>query len=450
MIESSSEKRAGGPQVMLLRLVETADTGQVAMQCWTGHVWRPVAIDGEFSRAFAASDASPEVSPVGTAVTAANDDDAIPLEFAAGARAIILLPGSWVWSGLESIPRAARKQSAAVGYMVEERLAEDVEELHFICQPRAGNLCSVYAIQHRKMTALSGQLERLGWPVIAAVPEYQLLDLFETDVSLWLDGDRAHIWRRAGYGLTVRRRYLQPLLASLTENDADLAVETSSTEVQSPPELSLLGAGEQDGLTVAELESLFGDGLRRVEAEAENQLLTRLRIPALANLLVGDYRPAGEAGDANWWLGPLKVATACFVLQLVLFVAAGGYYSWQAQRHDAQARALFTELFPNARAGADIRRQIQGYLNQAGGGGGGFASQVSALSRAWEQHRGEQLKLQSLRFDGNRGEMVIQLQAATLSELDGFVGRLSSGQYTAELLAANELESGVSGRIRLR
>ncbi|WP_237061517.1 MULTISPECIES: type II secretion system protein GspL [Microbulbifer] len=464
MTETLSERKelAGSRQpLVLLRLAETAESDRVTVQSWTDQGWRPVPVDAKFAGAFS-PDSAPTVAPVSAGMVEPREGDgsaadgATTPEFPVGSRVVLLLPGSWVWSGVESIPRAARKQSSAVGYMVEERLAEDVEDLHFVCQPRTGDLCSVYAIRHEKMAALSAQLQRLQWPVAAALPEYQLLDLLDTDVSLWLDGDRAHIWRAAGHGLTVRRRYLQPLLASLAEPGDERSGESPDGgspvgEVsRADHSLSLLGAGEQDEMAVAELESLFGHGLQRVEGDAGEYLLSRLRIPLLANLLVGDYRPVGSADESSWWIKPLKVAAACFVLQLMLFLAGGAYYSWQAGQQDAQARALFAELFPNARAGADVRRQIQGYLNQAGNGGAGFARQVTTLSQAWEQHRGEPLQLQSLRFDGNRGEMVIQLQAASLGELDGFVGRLSSGQYRAELLAANELEDGVSGRIRLR
>ncbi|SDK19997.1 type II secretion system protein GspL [Microbulbifer yueqingensis] len=442
MTESVSDvsvaREGQSERVALLRLQEAPDgTGTVSLACWTASGWRPVAVDEEFSRAFAPAGAEPRLSPQGS--------EALKADFA-GTRAVLLLPGSWVWSGVEAIPRAARKQSTAVGYMVEERLAEDVEELHFACQPRRGDLCSVYAIRHDKMRALYNELMRLQWPVVAMLPEYQLLELLGDDSALWLDGEHAHIWRAEGYGLTVRRQHLQPLLGSLGAADATGEEEA----VDESARLSLLGAGEDDRMAVAELESLFGEDLQQLPGRAPDALLERLRIPALVNLLSGDYRLTSGTEEGRWWVKPAQVAAACFVLQLLVFIAAGSYYSWQASRHEQEARALFAELFPGARAGVDIRRQIQGYLNQAGSGGAGFARQVTALSRAWEEQRGENLKLQSLRFDGNRGEMVIQLQAASLNELDGFVGRLSSGEYSAELLGANELEDGVSGRIRLR
>jgi general secretion pathway protein L len=72
------------------------------------------------------------------------------------------------------------------------------------------------------------------------------------------------------------------------------------------------------------------------------------------------------------------------------------------------------------------------------------------LSSVWATGKAGELRLQSLRFDGNRGELVLQLRAANLSQLDTVVSKLSSSQFKAELLAANELEEGVSGRIRLR
>ncbi|MFC6635657.1 type II secretion system protein GspL [Microbulbifer taiwanensis] len=423
-----------GRQLMLLRLSEGEGVNApLQLHCWSHSGWRRAALDDAFVQAF-----NPGCEEIG------NARDAMQLSFNEGTRVLLLLPGTWVWSGVEAIPKAARRQSNAVGYMVEERLAEDVEDLHFVCQPRSGDLCSVYAIALEKMDALHSQVQRLQWPLMAAIPDYQLLDLLGGDNALWLDGDQAHIWQGAGHGLSLRRQYLQPLLASLADGEG----EEGDEEMQQ--QLQLLGAGEQDAMTVAELESLLGDRLQRVEQPAEEALLTHCKPARLANLMTGEYQLADGSDERDWWHRPAKIAAACFIAQLLLFAAAGGYFQWRASGTEAEAQALFSELFPQDRPRADIRRQIEGYLKRAGSSGGSFGSQMQLLSRVWGQHKGGALKLQSLRFDGNRGEMVLQLQAPNLADLDTFVGRLGEGEFRAELLAANELEKGVSGRIRLR
>ncbi|MCX2794925.1 type II secretion system protein GspL [Microbulbifer thermotolerans] len=423
----SAPASAPARQLMLLRL-SCPDSGdrRLQLQCWSRDGWRAVALDDDFVCAFC---------PDGDL---ASEENALQLSFPEGARALLLVPGNWVWTGLETIPKAARRQSRAIGYMVEERLAEDVEELHFVCQARRGDTCSVYAAATEKMEALHSQLQRLGWPVAAVLPEYQLLDLLEGDIVLWLDGAQAHIWHKKGYGLSVRRQYLQPLLGSLRGDE------------EGAPRIQLLGAGDGDGMILAELESLFGDQLELIEGPAEEVMLARCKLGPLVNLMTGEFELAGGEEERNWWHRPVKVAAACFVAQLLLFAAAGGYFQWRASNAEQQARALFTELFPQDRPGVDIRRQIEGYLKRASASGGGFGSQMQLLSRVWEQQKGRDLKLQSLRFDGNRGEMVLQLQAANLTDLDTLVSRLSEGEFRADLLGANELEKGVSGRIRLR
>ncbi|WP_193164170.1 type II secretion system protein GspL [Microbulbifer hainanensis] len=435
---SDTNAESRGSHLLLLRLSESGGWDQpVRLHCWSDRGWRPVAVDEEFVRAFNPS-CEPEPTP----------EDALQLAFPEGARALLLLPGNWVWSGVERVPKAARRQSRAVGYLVEERLAEDVEDLHFVCRPRRGDECSIYAVARDKMAALHGQLERLQWPIVTAAPEYQLLDLMEQDIALWLDGGQAHIWHRAGHGLSVRRQYLQPLLALLAQPATGDEIADADEQ---PPELALLGAGDEDGLAVAELESLFAEHLHPVSGSAEEALLSRYKPARLVNLLVDEYQLDDGTEEGSWWVRPVKVAAACFAAQLMLFVAAGGYYQWRASAAEAEARALFSDLLPNVTPSSDLRRQINGYLSRAGGSDSSFASQLQLLSRVWGQQKGTKLKLQSLRFDGNRGEMVLQLQAPNLTDLDTVVGNLSGGgQYRAELLAASELDEGVSGRIRLR
>ncbi|GAB2902376.1 type II secretion system protein GspL [Microbulbifer echini] len=424
------------PALVMLRLSENSDD-QLTLHQWEGGEWRQLALDDAFLSAF-----DPEFET-------ATESEILPaLNLPEGSKALLLLPGNWVWSGVEAIPKAARRQTNAIGYMVEEQLAEDVEDLHFVCSPRHGDICSIYAIAKDKMDILHSQLERLNWSLIAALPEYQLLDLLESDLSLWLEGEQAHIWQKSGQGLSIRREYLQPLLGSLLgEGDAP---EENTSEEPEGKSLLLLGAGEGDGLIVAELESLFDDRLQSNQRPPEDIFLERYKPGILANLLSGDYQLSTGESNSVWWVKPAKVAAFCFAAQLLFFVGAGAFYHWQAEQAEEQARTMFTELFPNVRPSAQLRRQLNGFLKGAGNQGGTFTTHMQQLSEVWTEQRGKELKLQSLRFDGQRGEMVLQLKAQSLSDLDTFVSKLSSSGLRADLLGANELKKGVSGRVRVR
>lgn len=205
MIEITKFKRVkdspdAGPErhPILLRLACPASGCPLQLQYWRDSAWQPLALDDAFAAALQ-SICEIEAAPEG----------AEQLRIPEGRELLLLVPGNWVWSGVEKIHRAARRQTRAVAYMVEEQLAEEVEKLHFICRPRQGDLCSVYAISQDKVQTLHRQLQRLGWPVAAVLPEYGLLDLVDGDVVLWLDGDRTHIWYKTGYGLSVRRSCLR-------------------------------------------------------------------------------------------------------------------------------------------------------------------------------------------------------------------------------------------------
>jgi len=426
------------PSLLLLRLTESADKNLTLHQ-WQDGAWQRAALDDAFVTAF-----NPEFEGTDSA-------EEIPsLSFADGAKALLLVPGNWVWSGVESIPKAARRQANAIGYMVEEHLAEDVEDLHFICSPRDGDLCSVYAVARDKMEALRNQVERLKWPLVAAVAEYQLLGMLESDLALWLDGAQAHVWQDSGQGLSIRREYLQPMLSSLLGEDESVQEPEEGEDESAEKSLLLLGAGEDDGLIVGELETLFAERLQRNQRAPEEVFLERYKPGKLSNLLSGDYQLSGGEVEGVWWLKPAKVAAICFAAQLFFFVGAGAYFHWQAEQAEEQARTMFTELFPNTRPSAQIRRQLDGFLKSAGSQGGAFTTQMQQLSKVWTEQRGKELKLQSLRFDGQRGEMVLQLKASSLSDLDTFVSKLSGNGLRADLLGANELKKGVSGRVRVR
>lgn len=437
--------------------------GSVLLQHWQADGWHTVVTGRNFQRAFA-PDASEsmhgqeEAAALGTAEgaeeTAVGGDnqgetassepsEAGELAFEPGERAVLIVPGSWVWSGLETVPRAARRQSSALGYMVEDQLAEDVEDLHFVCDPVDGDLCCVMAIASAKLDTLKQQIERLGWPVIAAIPEYRVL-ADGAGSSVWLERDKAHFWQGSGRGLTVSRPLAGIIAESLFACD-----DEDDEAVSGDREASMRLYGDVTELELATFQQLGSVEVVEVGPEAAWLKAQGSHIPG--NLLSGDYQISLKTDAGPWWRKPAIAAAACFALQLVFFTGAGIYYKIQAGKADEAARSLFSEIFPGDSPGIDLRRQVNGYLNQSSGGGGEFASQLQQLSAVWTTGKQGELKLQSLRFDGNRGELVLQLRAANLGQLDAVVGKLNDGsQFKAELLAANELEDGVSGRIRLR
>lgn len=422
--------------------------GSVLLQCWQQGAWQDATTDAAFQLAFAvgAPDSGYQIGEPETDGMESGDQPGA-LTFEADERAIILIPGSWVWNGLETIPRAARRQSSAVGYMVEEQLAEDVEDLHFVCEPVSGDLCSVMAVASDKLAALKGQIERLGWPVIAAIPEYRILADTDKRSAIWLDTERAHFWQSCGKGLSVAR----PLAGVIAESlfaPVEETVAEGAASAEAGDESGLRVVGDASELELATFQQLAAVDV--VSEPPETAFLASVGAVVPGNLLSGEFQIALKSDAGPWWKKPAIAVAACFVLQLVFFVGAGIYYKVQAGKADEAAKALFTEIFPGDSPSADLRRQITGYLNQSSGGGGEFAGQLQQLSKVWATGKPGELKLQSLRFDGNRGELVLQLRAANLGQLDSVVGTLSSGQFKAELLAANELEEGVSGRIRLR
>ncbi|WGL17149.1 type II secretion system protein GspL [Microbulbifer bruguierae] len=441
-----------------LKLLRLRDNCGISLECWGEGAWHPVATDQQFRRAFhgGASDAEYELdsSPVGPVDVAETGEagDIDSLSFEPGQRAVILLPGSWVWNGLEMVPRAARRQSSAVGYMVEDQLAEDVDDLHFVCEPITGDLCSVMAVATDKLRALKVEIERRNWPVVTAIPEYRLLAGAVGESAIWLEDDRAHFWQGAGRGLSVGRTLAGVVAESLfvpgdlDEAPASAAAATASDDAETSASLRVYGVPTE--LELATLQQL--GQVESVGEMPESRWLNAAPGVIPGNLLSGPFQIVLQTGHGPWWKRPLIAVAACFVAQLLFFLAAGGYYSFQASQADKAARQLFTDIFPGDSPSADLRRQVNGYLNQSSGGGGEFASQLQQLSQVWGTGSAGDLKLQSLRFDGNRGELVLQLRAPSLSQLDTVVNKLSSGQFKAELLAANELEDGVSGRIRLR
>ncbi|GMG88235.1 type II secretion system protein GspL [Biformimicrobium ophioploci] len=347
----------------------------------------------------------------------------------------VFVPGHLVWNGVLEIPKAIRKQPAAVAYAAEDLIAGDVEDLHLTWHGLSGSQCRLLAIAHSQLQSIIAYLQEKQVNPDVLLPEYFLADHEDGVFSVHLEGERAHVCTQTGKWVTVQASEVPTLVAV-------------SVAPEEPLQVRLTGESDTFDLLAGQLESLPGVALERTRRDAGDSMESAVRDFANLNLLCRDYAVKKRGKSADWKTGLAVAAAILFSLQVLFYVAGGAWFSFQAAQQEKQVNALFQEIFPGTRQQADLQRQLKGYLNQGGSGESGYQAKIQLLSSSWNSVPG--LVLESLRYDANRNEMVIQLKAKSLSDLDKVVSRLGQGSHQVELMAANELERGVLGRIRIR
>ncbi|HEY1771599.1 MAG TPA: type II secretion system protein GspL [Gammaproteobacteria bacterium] len=364
--------------------------------------------------------------------------DALPQ--AKGRRVTTLLPAERVTLLHVEVPsRNPQKVLQAVPYMLEDKLAEDVENLHFALGTRsdAGQLVAAVGRAHLReqldaLAAAGLESEHLVPDVCAIAPEPgAVVAALEHGTALvrFPDG--------GGFGtdLSLAAHLLRRRLAD------DTAV-TSIIMHGSPEEMD-------------ELDAALGDlPLERLRRPLEGGML-----PLMANslmhqrgldLLQGEFRNQTPMQE-HWrqWRLAAALLAACILLGLVQQIASYLKLRHQAAALDAQVVQIFIQAMPGSRVqvGTEVQQMKQRLAELQGGNS---ASSVLGLLDALGTGLGSNPSIQVTAISYQGGSLQAQLQATDIGALDALKGVLNKQSgINANLDSVNAAGSQVTGRIVL-
>jgi len=129
------------------------------------------------------------------------------------------------------------------------------------------------------------------------------------------------------------------------------------------------------------------------------------------------------------------------------------------EQHNTQQKAdqvysetlsLYKGLFPGERIRL-LERQIREKIS--GGGvdsGEGFLATTNLLARVWATAgMQKQIEMTSMRFNDRLQELVVEVKATNLNELQTLRQALEKEGLTAEVASATNDKDGVKGRLRI-
>lgn len=342
-------------------------------------------------------------------------------------RVIVLVPGTDIYLDQARVPgRNRQRLLRAIPYALEEKLAADVERLHFaLATPQDDNIHPVAVVGRSRMDAWQAMLRELGVVAEQWIPEQLALPLFDQAWSVLVDGDFAVVRTGPYSGFVIECDTLPAMLELMREPAAEAESEPESRQVQ------LYGS------TVIDLQDF--------EVEMVDPDVPTLEILArgwqqgpVINLLQEAYSRKAE------WSRLLRpwIATAALLLVALLLggVSTGvDYYhlSRQQQQLTADIDALYRKAFPDARRVVNPRAQMEQKLKQlertAGGGGPEFLKLIGEAASVIRAAKGVEVQGASYRV----GRLDLELEAESLQILDQLKQNLdASGHMTAEIQSA--------------
>ncbi|WOT05178.1 type II secretion system protein GspL [Shewanella youngdeokensis] len=347
----------------------------------------------------------------------------------AGNRAIdILVPASSITLTSVALPEKGQRQAIkALPFMLEENLAQDVEELHFVVGPRQGDALSIAVVAHEQMQNWIEWLSEAGLKPKCIIPDCLALPLVDCD------------WAAINFGDEVLLRTGQSSGVSLTQDWLDIAMlqllpnQSEPTTIAGYTELSFAGAN-----------------VKAQPLDLPMLVLARGMLNAPMNLLSGIYKPKNEYGKH---LSVWRNAAIVFAIVVLLALVNKGLNIQQLNSKAAAAKAqseqIFKQVVPGSKRIVRLRSQIKDHINKLQGGGGGseFFAILAGTEAAFSQVK--DLKPISLRFDSNKGELRMQVKAKNYAQIEQFKDIISRS-YQLEGGAMNSGGSEVTSTLTIR
>lgn len=358
---------------------------------------------------------------------------------ASGARVIVIVPAHTVHFLEVELPvRSRAKALAAAPFACEDRLAEDIDRLHFAHLGRGDEQHHRFAVvSHRRMRDWMERLQTAGITPDVLIPE--VLCLPQPDAGDWCvladgDGERLLIRQGAHAGMVTTGDNLTTILA--LSGDA------------APERIRLLQlGGSQDVPLDTDIELLrqpeFGTAL--------DVMIRHMPEPEAGSLLQGAYAPqSGAARYFQPWKRMAAVAAVVLLLAMGVRVADTIRLGAMAEAQKAENLAAFKQRFPdyNDPKHAQIARFLGAEARAAEGGDN--RPRMLPLLESYARAAASVEGLQLLGMQWRDDNLTLNLRGESLENLESLRSWYRENSEVAmEVQNADAGSEGVRIRIRL-
>ena len=363
-------------------------------------------------------------------------------ELADGRKVVLLIPAREVFRSRLDLPARGRRSAVrGARYALEDRIAGDVEDLHFAVGPAAGDQVEVAAVERQRLEKLLDRAEEAGLLPVAVYDEGAALPRLPNAAAALLEEDALLL--RDGSGQVVSAQPGE--LAGLV----DIACAEHGGDEAAPFRLVIYCEPALQGVAQEAMAGLNGRDveLRLLEQGVMPQLAAESMSGGAVNLLQGEFRR--RDGRAR----RLRDVAIGLLIVALLFPGYLAIAGWRAQTEYQElagiVEARLRQMMPDAGASADLRgefrRRVASADLSAAADSDGFLRLLQSLERAG----GSGARLLGLNY-GN-GSAQVRLAAADMETLDQVRRSLiTSGHSVLIQTAVPESNGSVTGELSIR
>ncbi|OBS94293.1 type II secretion system protein GspL [Vibrio tasmaniensis] len=322
---------------------------------------------------------------------------------------IALLPGNECLIKRVEIPKgAARQFDSMLPFLLEDEVAQDIEDLHLTILDKDASHATVCGVD-REWLKQALELFREANIVFRKVLPDTLAVPFEEQGISALQIDQHWLLRQGNYqAVSISEAWLPMFLQS------DWVV--AGEEEQATTIFSYTAMPSDD------VQQQSGVDWQAKPAELVMSLLSQQAIISSVNLLTGTFKT--KSSFSKYWRVWQKVAIAACLLVAVIVtqqVLKVQQYEAQAEAYRAESERIFRAVLPGKQRIPTIsylKRQMNDEAKKYGGSGEGdsLLGWLALLPETLGQVKS--IEVESIRYDGNRSEVRLQAKSSDFQHFE--------------------------------
>ena len=364
------------------------------------------------------------------------------LTAAEGNHLVVFAPSTDVnLASIELKAKSHRQMIAAVPYLLEEELSEDVEDLHFalstIDKKEGKQLVGVIAAD--LIAKLHAAISEHGFISAAVVPQTLSIPYASDTWSLFIQ-DEATTLRTSefqGYGIDTIN--LDEILSVETaayrqQHDQDVDIVEYDFRVDSKHKDTLI---EEDRAAVAESEALALIGRYWLDHQS------------MLNLLQGSYQIKTQMpGTLKQWLIAASLMAVSLLLYLANTAITNQQLSARSQQLVEEMNSIYTDIFheqPSGDPAVAMRKKLIALQGSQGGPVTPFLHFVAASGKVILDDRESRI----IRMSYSNKQMNIDIETSAFDKLEALQQQIGSDTIIVDLKAVTNQQGKINGRLVL-
>lgn len=324
-----------------------------------------------------------------------------------GKKVVVFIPNEDVLLTSISIPSTNKKQLLqAVPYALEERLADDIESLHFaIHSEKENDLIRVAVINRQKMEAWLDLLREHGVHPHYILPSLYSIPFKAESWTLISNANKSCLRQDQWSGFSCDHSLLPLFLSEEIEKQAPEAIYYAGDESHYPAALS-------------EFEKHSLDSVNAVEHDSVVDVLA-------LNLLTGFSRGDSALFNFNWkpWRSTAVLASLIGIIWLGMMAWQNHLLGSKLANIEAEIESVYKKTFPKSRiqnAPVQMGQKLKALQKDNGSVGGSPLQAIATVSPFLKKF--PKIALKEIRRQNN--ELLFIISAPNLTRLEAFKNTL--------------------------